>query len=175
MEVIPPWCANPQDECCAEAPCCPEDESCTRCCRLKFVNDVTVDFENSGAEWWVVVCSNEDEDVDLHFDKDYEVEDYGYNVHPLLGTVTYLTDVGVPTVVTSVAEDYHYKKTDKGERLPLCGTDAESVSHGCVITYPKTGKHITFDGRTNCFIFTRGSLNILLFKQRKRYVAFRAG
>jgi hypothetical protein len=31
----------------------------------------------------------------LHFDKDYACEDSGLNVHPQLGTVTYLSDLGV--------------------------------------------------------------------------------
>lgn len=39
----------------------------------------------------------------LHFDKDYMIEQQGYNLHPHVATVTYLTDGGGPTLILPLA------------------------------------------------------------------------
>ena len=40
-----------------------------------------------------------DDDIGWHWDKDYGMEARGINVHPCLATVTYLSDLGGPTVI----------------------------------------------------------------------------
>ena len=112
-----------------------------------------VAFESvkSGAEWWVQVRDNkvveysrggEEEDdeehgpsIQFHFDKD-EVLQAQFQVMctPQISTVTYLTDHGAPTVVLDKVSD----------------ADG-SVEPGPVqtgfVSYPRVGKHLSFDGR----------------------------
>lgn len=57
------------------------------------------DPTNSGAEWWTQVIHPGD-DIGLHWDRDYDLEEEeGIHVHPLFGTVTYLSNLGAPTIV----------------------------------------------------------------------------
>ena len=122
--------------------------------------------EQSGAEWWTLVLDHdedkdskkqtddnsshdndgddEDEDesdeVGLHFDADYGLEDQasGLLLHPRLATVTYLSDYGAPTVVFQKRSP----PPDDREKTSLQGDIAKAwVSH------PAIGKHIAFDGR----------------------------
>lgn len=93
------------------------------------------DPSNSGAEWWTqVVDSNSD--IGFHWDKDYAYEqNTGVNLYPHLGTVTYLTDCGGPTVA-----------------LKLHGRLQSSADHSgkvgdIAISKPQIGKHIKFDGQ----------------------------
>jgi len=92
---------------------------------------------NSGAEWWTLVL-DADDDVGLHWDRDYDMEaSTDILVHPHLSTVTYLTNVGGPTVVLG------------------CVSPMESDALGAIvgpineafISRPAAGKHISFDGR----------------------------
>lgn len=39
------------------------------------------------------------DDIGWHWDKDYNMETQGINVHPCLATVTYLSNLGGPTVI----------------------------------------------------------------------------
>ena len=56
------------------------------------------DPKYSGAEWWTQVLDDPGEDeIGAHWDKDYGTEADDVNVHPHVGTVTYLSDVGAPT------------------------------------------------------------------------------
>ena len=110
----------------------------------------------SGVEWWTLVLDdNEDDDdneengedescceVGLHYDADYglEAESNGEIVlHPLVATVTYLSNYGSPTCIFDVhgAQD-------------ICTSDPE---HGSLLdikslycSAPLLGKHIAFDG-----------------------------
>jgi len=123
--------------------------------------------EQSGAEWWTLVLEEEsqekqpanpktgdqekddkedvedeeeeDDEVGWHFDADYGLEDQapGLLLHPRVGTITYLTDVGAPTVVLDCqsprqgqVQSLHQKRIDKAW-----------------ISYPQVGKHAAFDGR----------------------------
>ncbi|CAK9107117.1 Uncharacterized protein SCF082_LOCUS49873 [Durusdinium trenchii] len=45
---------------------------------------------NAGVEWWTL-CLDESSEVAWHWDRDYSLERSGVNVHPMLGTVTYLS------------------------------------------------------------------------------------
>jgi hypothetical protein len=119
------------------------------------------DIERSGAEWWTLVLEtnssmngktkdkvnedmeeddDDDDEIGMHFDADYGLEEQlpNYMIHPRIATVTYLSDVGVPTLIL-----------DKKSPPP---SDIQKLSLGGDITrgwlsYPSTGKHTAFDGR----------------------------
>lgn len=101
----------------------------------KHTKDAQFDPATSGAEWWTMVVNSE-ADIGFHWDRDYGLEGAsGYNVHPHLGSVTYLTANGAPTVVLNklgelLSEDDHTGEADQ-----------------MVVSRPKVGKHIKFDGR----------------------------
>lgn len=89
----------------------------------------------SGAEWWTQVIHTQD-DIGWHFDKDYGMERAGVNVHPHLGTVTYLCAHGGPTVVLDHA----------GALTTAEPCDREDVPRAW-LSVPRLGKHMCFDGR----------------------------
>lgn len=99
-----------------------------------------------GAEWWANVSRSEmiksHGDINLHFDKDERAfSEYGLVVHPLLATVTYLSDDGAatllaPHVILDAASGGQYaSEAPPGE--PPCA----------MLVPPKTGRHLCFDGR----------------------------
>jgi hypothetical protein len=111
--------------------------------------DATGEF-HGGAEWWVQVkpvtlpnnsgesrldrVMEGDEAVDLHYDKDEVLaESFDLGSFPALSTVTYLTATqnASPTVVFP-----HTYNRDEGE-----------VMDEMLVSYPKRGKHLVFDGR----------------------------
>mmetsp|Transcript_27502 Transcript_27502/g.32095 ORF Transcript_27502/g.32095 Transcript_27502/m.32095 type:complete len:457 (-) Transcript_27502:25-1395(-) len=110
------------------------------------------DVERSGAEWWTLVLevnNNEedneeeedgDDEVGMHFDADYGLEEQlpNYMLHPRVATVTYLSNVGVPTLILN-------KRSP-----PPTDVDKKSLN-GSIglgwISCPMLGKHIAFDGR----------------------------
>ena len=120
--------------------------------------------EQSGAEWWTLVLdedsesqneatanesnkSQEEEDDDeegdevgMHFDADYGLEDQAPNllIHPRVATVTYLSDMGAPTVVMQRRSPPPNDVEKKSLEGPI---QTSWLSH------PKIGKHIAFDGR----------------------------
>jgi hypothetical protein len=100
---------------------------------------VAYDASRSGAEWWTQVISDGDE-IGWHWDKDYALEGSEVNLHPHLGTVTYLCDYGAPTVIVDRATEVHYE----GEGGDLAVRGAVST---CAVSWPKFGKQITFDGK----------------------------
>ena len=57
-----------------------------------------------GAEWWTQVIDPRD-DIGVHWDKDYALEPAGVNLHPHVGTVTYVgaSTEGAPTLVARLA------------------------------------------------------------------------
>ena len=103
-----------------------------------------------GAEWWANVSKSEaiardgTGDIHLHFDKDeHALERYGVVVHPLLATVTYLSDgtAGAPTVVLPYLGLSH--DLQGYARSP----EAPEPTPSAVIVPPKVGRHLRFDGR----------------------------
>ena len=94
------------------------------------------DPSKSGAEWWTQVIDAED-DIGFHFDKDFALENFELNVHPHLGTVTYLNNsfVGAPTIVINKRCDDQF-----GEQFTGPASKAS-------ISFPQPGKHMSFDGR----------------------------
>lgn len=95
------------------------------------------DPSTSGAEWWTQHIDTID-DIGFHFDRDYGLEEDGELCHPLLGTVTYLSKVGGPTVILDMpGRNYPTSAPNGAVNCPL---------HRCVLSSPTVGKHITFDG-----------------------------
>lgn len=125
--------------------------------------------EQSGAEWWTLVLDEDDgngkkqtrdngndgdgngdgededdedesDEVGMHFDADYGLEDQAPNLllHPRWGTVTYFSDCGAPTLVLNQRSP----PPDDVEKKTL----QRDVDKGW-LSHPKTGKHIAFDGR----------------------------
>jgi len=132
-------------------------------------NDFYYDPETSGAEWWVqlrpsppgtgrysmLANDNDDDDDDMaksgisfHWDKDEDLRlmcGGSMHIHPHVSTVTYLTDLGAPTVVVS-------KRVDPmtGEHVvPETNDDGSSQSNVVegYVSWPERGKHLSFDGR----------------------------
>ena len=97
--------------------------------------DATFRRDISGAEWWTQVVDSGD-DIGFHWDKDYGLEgSKGVNVYPHLATVTYLTDIGGPTIIVNSVGCLHSEDPYSG------------VSESVIMSKPILGKHIKFDGR----------------------------
>ena len=138
--------------------------------------------EASGAEWWTLVLDDEDDEkqahpsaslssnddddeeeeeesdeVGLHFDADYGLEDQVTNLflHPRVATVTYLTDHGAPTLVL------HQRSPQPGDKQSSSSSSSSSPSTQQVslehslngdirkgwLCHPQRGRHLAFDGR----------------------------
>ena len=104
-----------------------------------------VERASSGAEWWANVTRSEmlhsHGDIHLHFDKDeHAFAQYGLVVHPLLATVTYLSDAGASTVV---APHVVLDAAAGGQYARQAGS-----SEACALLVPpRVGRHVRFDGR----------------------------
>eukprot|EP00927_Polykrikos_kofoidii_P010521 TRINITY_DN14441_c0_g1_i1.p1 TRINITY_DN14441_c0_g1~~TRINITY_DN14441_c0_g1_i1.p1 ORF type:complete len:457 (-),score=51.44 TRINITY_DN14441_c0_g1_i1:141-1511(-) len=103
--------------------------------------DAIFDPALSGAEWWSQVrqSGHPEEAVQFHWDTDEPaVERHGANLHPHLATVTYLTDVGAPTLVLD-------------RRNPVKPKDVMRLAYGNIqqgmLSHPRVGKHVVFDGQ----------------------------
>jgi hypothetical protein len=80
--------------------------------------------------------------ISFHWDKDEDLRlamGGDFYIHPHLSTVTYLTDLGAPTMALNYRID------------PTTGHYIEPSSDGKnpagYVSWPKVGKHLTFDGR----------------------------
>jgi hypothetical protein len=90
-----------------------------------------VDPSCSGAEYWPLCIGVADSNVAPHYDKDYGAEDDGLNFYPNVGTVTYLSETGAPTVFFQQLEN---------------ATLPDPITRGWISTVVP-GKHVSFDGR----------------------------
>ena len=145
-----------------------------RCCLEKMAMEVFhhhvpsgyyFDPKTSGAEWWVQIrpsppagrysmhasaADNGDDDmaktgISFHWDKD---EDFrlltggSMYIHPHISTVTYLTDLGAPTMVLS-------KRVDpmSGAYVADADDNGNATNVDGLVSFPKQGKHLSFDGR----------------------------
>ena len=80
--------------------------------------------------------------ISFHWDKDEDLRlAMGGNlyIHPHLSTVTYLTDLGAPTA----ALNYRVDPTTGAYIEPNC----QGENSTAYISWPKQGKHLSFDGR----------------------------
>lgn len=127
--------------------------------------ELLYDPERSGAEWWTLVLdtpsttdapdddekageNNDDDDDDdegddevgFHFDADYGLEEQlpNYMLHPRVATITYLCDIGVPTLIL----DKRSPPPMDIEKKSLNGNIRKSW-----LSHPVFGKHVAFDGR----------------------------
>ena len=129
----------------------------------------------SGAEWWVQLRpspektgryamhahrgADDDErnGISFHWDKDEDLRllcGGTTYVHPHLSTVTYLTGIGAPTLV---AEGFRIHSLTGEWQVPppqqrdLGNDEMRILSAGAgaaaFISWPRTGKHLSFDGR----------------------------
>ena len=119
-------------------------------------NNLQYDAELSGAEWWVqirpstkagrysVLLGDQNDQKDgicFHWDKDEELRLMtGMNIHPHISTVTYLTDIGAPTIAFN-------KRVDYTNGAHLHDDDDYSEKQSACCSWPKFGKHFSFDGR----------------------------
>mmetsp|Transcript_15695 Transcript_15695/g.23776 ORF Transcript_15695/g.23776 Transcript_15695/m.23776 type:complete len:407 (+) Transcript_15695:229-1449(+) len=104
--------------------------------------------EQSGAEWWTLVLdadppepteeddSEDHDEVGMHFDADYGLEDQapGLLLHPRVATITYLSNYGAPTLILD------QKSPPPNEKLN------GQIQKGW-LSGPLLGKHVAFDGR----------------------------
>eukprot|EP01036_Dinobryon_divergens_P033266 gene33266-43010_t len=90
-------------------------------------------FQNNkivGAEWWVQ-RTNQDGKIGFHYDKDEgEASIHSRMRHPLISTVTYLSDEGAPTMVFNMT-------TNGNADFPVIPTKA-------FISFPKKNRHTVF-------------------------------
>ena len=85
-----------------------------------------------GAEWWVQVRSGT-ENIGFHYDKDEAMASLqSIMKHPLVSTVTYLSDIGSPTLIFNQTTDGNNETPD----IPDLG----------FLSFPKFNRHITFSG-----------------------------
>ena len=93
--------------------------------------------DDVGAEWWVQVSSsNQKGVVDLHYDKDERLASlFGLGHFPLISTVTYLSDNNndSPQLPTIIFPHSYFQ-------------ECEMQSSKVLISYPKRGKHLQFNG-----------------------------
>jgi hypothetical protein len=101
---------------------------------------------------------NDDSDYDkdgmsFHWDKDEELckmSNGSMHIHPHISTVTYLTNLGGPTFVLSKRVDpmtgRHYVSEDVENDNDDDGKVSSSTVEGYV-SWPRRGKHLSFDGR----------------------------
>ena len=103
---------------------------------------VSFDPATSGAEWWTQVRDGgrRHEGIPFHWDVDEHrcALPGGVHVHPHLSTVTYLTNVGAPTLVLDAGSP---KAATKSAIATMYGP----VRSG-YLSYPKVGRTIVFDG-----------------------------
>jgi len=134
-------------------------------------NNMTYDETTSGCEWWVQIRPSpptgrysmlvekkngnekntkkeketnkhqEEESMGIcfHWDKDEDLRlltDGTMYIHPHLSTVSYFTSFGPPTIVLN----YQVHPFTGAHQLPSNTTDA-------YLSWPKQGKHLSFDGR----------------------------
>ena len=119
------------------------------------------DPERSGAEWWTLVldasstnkggvtpqkesndedAEEEDDEVGMHFDADYGLESQmpNFMIHPRVATITYLSEIGVPTLIL----DKQSPAPSDAEKQSLAGEISRAW-----LSHPRFGKHVAFDGR----------------------------
>lgn len=94
----------------------------------------TCRYDNiAGAEWWVQVRTGS-ESIGFHFDKDEALaSNKGIMAHPAISTVTYLSDIGAPTMILN-------QTTPDGNR------EIPEIPQEAYLIYPKSNNHLLFNG-----------------------------
>ena len=96
-----------------------------------------------------------DDEIGMHWDKDYALEAADVNVHPHIGTVTYFSSAGAPTFfarkrtptffresVAGAFEDFETDRDAAFRRVKPRHSNANAF-----LSFPAFGKHVAFDGR----------------------------
>lgn len=136
------------------------------------VGQANYDRGTSGAEWWVQIRPSPDkigryamhdksddpndmakEGISFHWDKDEDLRILcggSTYVHPHLSTVTYLTDFGAPTMafnirVNNMTGEYILPSPKDGDGDG--DGDKSDYNFQAFLSWPKFGKHLSFDGR----------------------------
>ena len=83
---------------------------------------------------------DDDDEVGMHFDADYGLEEQlpTHTLHPRAATITYLSDLGVPTIIL----DKRPPPPSDPEKQSLNGSIKKAW-----LSHPAFGKHVSFDGR----------------------------
>lgn len=125
------------------------------------IDTILQDSTMAGAEWWVQLRPLSDENtgkyyaqqgvtdkgIPFHWDTDEDLRmmcnDGNTYIHPHVSTVTYLTSLGAPTLVTNtrihnLSGEYIVPSADTSD----CSTPAQTW-----ISWPRQYKHFSFDGR----------------------------
>ena len=94
----------------------------------------TCKYDNiAGAEWWVQVRTG-GESIGFHYDKDEALASTkGVMKHPAISTVTYLSDIGAPTMILN-------QTTPDGNR------EIPDIPEEAYLVYPKSNNHLLFNG-----------------------------
>ena len=114
-----------------------------------------------GAEWWMQVRRVAETDasgggachtpIRLHWDCDEGRLGWREHVPPLLATVTYLCDVGAPTLLLPLSADaggaMGASIAEPTGALSGAAEPAPGRLAHAVLSYPRQGKHLAFDGR----------------------------
>ena len=89
-----------------------------------------------GGEWWIQARGGK-EGIGFHYDKDEAYASMHMRMSfPIISTITYLTDVGAPTLILN--------------QTSLDGsTDFPDVPHEGFLSYPKKNRHVMFRGDLN--------------------------
>ncbi len=85
-----------------------------------------------GAEWWLQ-HREQREDIGFHYDKDEGAASIeGRMLFPVLSTITYLRDVGAPTLILN-------QSTDESGAVEM-----PEIATAGVLVYPRKNKHVVF-------------------------------
>ena len=142
---------------------------------FKFhTGDADYDPETSGAEWWVQIRPSPEktgrysmhdksddpddmakEGISFHWDKDEDLRLLcGGNtyIHPHISTVSYLTDLGAPTVAFNIrVNNMTGEYITQPKQSTAAEKDSDEKNKGGIIegflSWPKFCKHMSFDGR----------------------------
>lgn len=155
---------------CLDEPRCALEQCALEVFKHHVGDEMNFDPKTSGVEWWVQIRpsppagrynllvhnkNSKDESCDatgddlqqeasgicFHWDKDEDLRlMMGGNmyIHPHISTVTYLTNIGAPTL----ALNYRVNPFTGEYMPPLKGVNLEAY-----VSWPKQGKHLSFDGR----------------------------
>ena len=114
------------------------------------------DLSRSGAEWWTQ-CIDGGDEIGMHWDKDYALEQSDLNIHPQIGTVTYFSGHGAPTLMVRKRTPVYFSESVAGGfddfQTSFMGNYSDSSRQvpqhtdcDAFLSYPAIGKHVSFDG-----------------------------
>ena len=108
------------------------------------LKDTSIEKKRTG-----IMRTNEEVGVDLHYDKDENLADaFGLGSFPTLSTVTYFTDNALSSPSSSSSSSSSSMNQAPTLIFPHTYNEGEdSIIDKVIVSHPKKGKHIVFDGR----------------------------